>query len=49
MAAFVYHNNSLDRPQSPGSQQRPSHNPSRNLSQNENEHLFNLLGNNCVV
>ncbi len=49
MAALVYHINSLDRPQSPSSQQRPAHIPSRNLSQNENEQLFNLLGNNCVV
>ncbi len=31
------------------SQQRPSHVPSKNLSQNEIRCLYALLGNDCVV
>ncbi|CAF1360872.1 unnamed protein product [Rotaria sordida] len=56
MSATVYHDNSPHYPQSSilinnktSVQQRPTHNLSKNLSQNEIQCLYDLLGNNCVT
>ena len=56
MSTLVQQNNSPHYPQSTimtsgetGARQRPTHNPSKNLSQHEHQCLYDILGTGCVV
>lgn len=57
MFTTTHHTNSTHYPQTAqpfngelsNNHRRPSHVPSKNLTQKETECLYNILGNNCVV